>query len=75
MNSAPNSRQARAGRTQEKPPSFRREPSRTTARRSSLSAQLALMAEGKGPLLIAIASLPGQHRSDGGERTAGDLQK
>lgn len=55
--SAPKSRQAWDGRTQEKPPSFSSMPSRQTGRRNTRRAQLALIADESGPFLI-VTGLP-----------------
>src|SRR6266498_417281 len=59
MNSAPNSRHAVDGITQATPPSTSRRPSRATGRRKYGIAQLALMAEPRGPSVIVTTCRSG----------------
>lgn len=57
--SALSSRQTTLGSTQEKPPSLSCIPSRLTGRRKRRKAQLALIAEASGPLLIVCGLFDG----------------
>ncbi len=59
MNSAPNDRQARDGKTHEIPPSFNRFPNRLTGLRMPRKAQLALIADARLPSVMATTRFAG----------------